>query len=104
MIAERLPESRRVEKVEIAGPGFLNFFASDHHFRMVLRAVLEPANDYGRGEPGSRADVLLEYVRANPTGPLHVGHGRDAAYDASLAANMEADGHRVERECYVTDR
>src|SRR5690625_6812754 len=46
MIAERLPESRRVEKVEIAGPGFLNFFASDHHFRMVLRAVLEQANDY----------------------------------------------------------
>ncbi|HLR86352.1 MAG TPA: arginine--tRNA ligase [Wenzhouxiangella sp.] len=103
MIAERLPESRRVEKVEIAGPGFLNFFASDHHFRMVLRAVLEQANDYGRGEPGSRADVLLEYVSANPTGPLHVGHGRGAAYGASLAAIMEAAGHRVEREYYVND-
>src|SRR5690625_6284189 len=89
MIAERLPESRRVEKVEIAGPGFLNFFASDHHFRMVLRAVREQADDYGRGEPGSREDVLLEFVSANPTGPLHVGHGRGAAYGASLAAVME---------------
>src|SRR5690625_5258617 len=70
---------------------------------MVLRAVLEQANDYGRGEPGSRADVLLEYVSANPPGPLHVGHGRGAAYGASLAAIMEAAGHRVEREYYVND-
>lgn len=103
MIAERLPESRRVEKVEIAGPGFLNFFASDHHFRMVLRSVLEQAGDYGMAQPGSRKDVLLEFVSANPTGPLHVGHGRGAAYGASLAAIMEAAGHRVEREYYVND-
>ncbi len=103
LIRGRLPESRRVEKVDIAGPGFLNFFASAHYLRVVVRDILRAGSDYGRVPPGTREDVLLEYVSANPTGPLHVGHGRGAAYGASLAAVLTAAGHRVHREYYVND-
>jgi arginyl-tRNA synthetase len=103
MIAERLPASKRVDKVEIAGPGFLNFFASDHHLRSVVREILEAGSAYGHRNPGERGDILAEYVSANPTGPLHVGHGRGAAYGASLSAILTAAGHRVVREYYVND-
>ena len=102
-IRDRLPQSKRVERVEIAGPGFLNFFASPHYLRVVVREILAAREDYGRLPPGTREDVLLEYVSANPTGPLHVGHGRGAAYGASLAAVLGAAGHRVHREYYVND-
>src|SRR6056297_3555931 len=102
-IRDRLPESKRVEKVEIAGPGFLNFFASAHHLRMVLRDILNRGDEYGMAPTGSRAAVLLEYVSANPTGPLHVGHGRGAAHGASLSAILSAAGHTVHREYYVND-
>ncbi len=102
-IQARLPESRRVDKTEIAGPGFLNFFASAHYLRVVVRDILRAGADYGRVPAGTREDVLLEYVSANPTGPLHVGHGRGAAYGASLAAVLTAAGHRVHREYYVND-
>ncbi len=102
-IAERLPTSKRVERVEIAGPGFLNFFASPHYLRVVIRDVLDQGDTYGHARPGSLDPVLIEFVSANPTGPLHVGHGRGAAYGGSLAAIMAAAGHRVEREYYVND-
>ncbi len=102
-IVERLPASKRVERVEIAGPGFLNFFASTHYFRVVLRSVLADGDAYGCEPPGTRGEVLAEFVSANPTGPLHVGHGRGAAYGASLSAILEAAGHRVHREYYVND-
>lgn len=102
-IRDRLPASKRVEKVEIAGPGFLNFFASAHFLKVVMRDVLALGEGYGMAPAGSREDVLVEFVSANPTGPLHVGHGRGAAYGASLAAILEAAGHRVHREYYVND-
>ena len=102
-IQKRLPSSKRVEKVEIAGPGFLNFHASPHYLRVVVREILAQGDDYGRGPAGSLGDVLIEFVSANPTGPLHVGHGRGAAYGASLSAVMEAAGYRVDREYYVND-
>ncbi len=102
-ISERLPSSKRVEKVEIAGPGFLNFHASPHYLRVVVREVLSEGENYGRAPAGSGEDILAEYVSANPTGPLHVGHGRGAAYGASLAAILAAAGHRVQREYYVND-
>jgi len=102
-IVARLPESKRIDKVEIAGPGFLNFFASAHHLRMVIRDVLKLGDEYGRAPAGSQDEVLLEYVSANPTGPLHVGHGRGAAHGASLSAILAAAGHRVHREYYVND-
>lgn len=102
-IRRRLPGSKRVERVEIAGPGFLNFFASAHYLKVVLRDALALGDDYGLAPAGSREDVLVEFVSANPTGPLHVGHGRGAAYGASLAAILAAAGHRVHREYYVND-
>ena len=102
-IRSRLPDSKRVEKVEIAGPGFLNFFASAHYLKVVVRDILRQGEDYGRAPAGSREDVLLEYVSANPTGPLHVGHGRGAAHGASLSAILAAAGHNVQREYYVND-
>lgn len=103
LVRDRLPESKRVEKVEIAGPGFLNFFLSR---RCLLNAVREAVNrgrDYGREPENSGPGVTLEFVSANPTGPLHVGHGRGAAYGASLAAILRAAGWRVQREYYVND-
>ncbi|AKS43321.1 arginine--tRNA ligase [Wenzhouxiangella marina] len=103
LIQAKLPTSKRVARVEIAGPGFLNFFASGHYLKVVLREVLAQGDGYGLQEPGSRPDVLAEYVSANPTGPLHVGHGRGAAYGASLSAILRAAGHRVHREYYVND-
>ena len=72
MIVAKLPASKRVRQVDIAGPGFLNFFASDHHLRSVVREVLSAGNRYGHLQPGEKEDVLAEYVSANPTGPLHV--------------------------------
>jgi arginyl-tRNA synthetase len=103
LIQARLPKSKRVEKVEIAGPGFLNFFVSQHYLKVVLREILAQGESFGRQGPGSEEDILAEYVSANPTGPLHVGHGRGAAYGASLSAILSAAGHRVHREYYVND-
>lgn len=102
-LLERLPGSKRVDRVEVAGPGFLNFFASNHYLKVVLRDVLAEGERYGFAPEGSREDVLVEFVSANPTGPLHVGHGRGAAYGASLAAILRAAGHRVHSEYYVND-
>ncbi|OAB62938.1 arginine--tRNA ligase [Leptolyngbya valderiana BDU 20041] len=103
LIQAKLPRSKRVEKVEIAGPGFLNFFASQHYLKVILREILAQGDAYGTQAPGSGEDILAEYVSANPTGPLHVGHGRGAAYGASLSAILRAAGHRVHREYYVND-
>jgi len=103
LIRDRMPTSKRVARVEIAGPGFLNFFASDHHLHSVVRDVLDAGVRYGRATESTQAPVLLEYVSANPTGPLHVGHGRGAAFGASLANLLRAAGHPVAREYYVND-
>ncbi len=103
LIAGRLPDSEQVARIEIAGPGFINFFASRQQLRNVLKNVQAAGQRYGMAEAGSREDVLIEFVSANPTGPLHVGHGRGAAYGASLAAILRAAGHRVHTEYYVND-
>ncbi|MDT8438143.1 MAG: arginine--tRNA ligase [Wenzhouxiangellaceae bacterium] len=103
MIRDRLPASKRVAQVEIAGPGFLNFHASDHHLRSIVREALAAGNRYGHRQTGEREEILAEYVSANPTGPLHVGHGRGAAFGASLSAILAAAGHTVTREYYVND-
>jgi arginyl-tRNA synthetase len=103
MVVQRLPASKRIDRVEIAGPGFLNFFASSHYLRVVVRDVLAQRQDYGRAPVDSRDAVLIEFVSANPTGPLHVGHGRGAAYGASLSNILRAAGHRVHCEYYVND-
>lgn len=88
---------------EIAGAGFLNFRLKSAARLQVVHRVLADGQDYGRGRPARPESVQVEFVSANPTGPLHVGHGRGAAYGASLASLLEFAGHRVAREFYVND-
>jgi arginyl-tRNA synthetase len=102
-LAAALPVSELVEKVEIAGAGFINVFITTAAKQSVVTAVLREADDYGRVTLGADRKVQVEFVSANPTGPLHVGHGRGAAYGASLANVLEAAGYKVSREYYVND-
>ncbi len=102
-VVAALPESHLIEKVEVAGPGFINFTLSAGAYEQELRTILAEGHEYGRSETGSRQSILLEYVSANPTGPLHIGHGRHAAYGASLANLLRATGHQVHEEYYVND-
>ncbi|NRP09009.1 MULTISPECIES: arginine--tRNA ligase [unclassified Marinobacterium] len=103
MILHALPASTVVDKAEIAGPGFINFFVNDAAIYSVVADVLEQTDQFGRSKPTSDDRVQVEFVSANPTGPLHVGHGRGAAYGATLADLLEAGGMNVEREYYVND-
>lgn len=106
-IAERLGADlpRHVERVEIAGPGFVNFHLAPTWLHEVLADVVEAGLDgYARSDAGSGVRVNVEFVSANPTGPLHAGHGRGAAYGDSLARVLERAGYEVEREYYLNDR
>ncbi len=98
-----LPAHPAVAKVEIAGAGFINFFLHEDSYRAEIGRILEQRDSYGRGSLGRGKSVLVEFVSANPTGPLHVGHGRGAAYGATVANLLEAVGYRVAREYYVND-
>jgi arginyl-tRNA synthetase len=106
-LAERiiaaLPPSQTVLRTEIAGAGFINFFLSPAAYTEELAAIHEHAERYGHSRLGRGERVLLEFVSANPTGPLHVGHGRQAAYGASLANILAASGFEVTREYYIND-
>ena len=102
-IVKHLPTSKHVLKVEIAGPGFINFFQTPGSLQTVIKHVLNQGHEFGRARAASREKITLEYVSANPTGPLHVGHGRGAAYGATLASLLEARGFEVQREYYVND-
>jgi arginyl-tRNA synthetase len=103
LITGALPASGKVAKVEIAGPGFINFFMSADAFTAVVGEVLEAGEAYGRSTVGNGKRVQVEFVSANPTGPLHVGHGRGAAYGATVADLLAAVGFQVHREYYVND-
>ena len=102
-LIERLPAMDALVKTEIAGPGFINFFIDPSAGRSVIGTVLESGEAYGRSEVGKGQRVQVEFVSANPTGPLHVGHGRGAAYGATVADLLEAIGCEVHREYYVND-
>ena len=102
-IREELAGSELVERVEVAGPGFINFFISPAAYRATLPAILEQGSRYGCSEFGAGKRVQVEFVSANPTGPLHVGHGRGAAYGDVVADLLEAVGYAVHREYYVND-
>jgi arginyl-tRNA synthetase len=102
-IIDRLPPSRQVAETEIAGPGFINFFLTHLALTSVVKDVLKQGEDFGREPVDPDRQVTVEYVSANPTGPLHVGHGRGAAYGASLSSILSAAGFRVQREYYVND-
>ncbi|MDD4880493.1 MAG: arginine--tRNA ligase [Gallionellaceae bacterium] len=102
-IIAALPASERVEKVEIAGPGFINVFLKPVAKQCLVGHVLAAGADYGRSNTGRGEKVQIEFVSANPTGPMHVGHGRGAAFGASLANCMAFAGFQVYREYYVND-
>jgi arginyl-tRNA synthetase len=103
LIVAALPADPGLAGAEVAGPGFINFRLSPLAFHAELGRMLDQAADYGRAARGSGERVLVEFVSANPTGPLHVGHGRQAAFGATLANLLEAAGHSVAREYYVND-
>ncbi len=108
VVAERLVAALElpagvVRKVEVAGPGFINFFLAEIQLAAVLETVLAAGERYGRIDAGRDTRVNVEFVSANPTGPLHVGHGRGAALGDAIAALLEWTGHAVAREFYVND-
>jgi arginyl-tRNA synthetase len=106
-LAERiialLPKDPRVSRVEVAGPGFINFHLAPAAYHEELALLLSSGDRYGESRAGGGERVLVEFVSANPTGPLHVGHGRQAAYGATLANLLAAVGYSVAREYYVND-
>ena len=102
-IIEELTDSDQIDSVEIAGPGFINFHLSAAAFHGELLNILAQGACYGRQEARVKPRILLEFVSANPTGPLHVGHGRHAAFGATLGNLLEAVGYPVAREYYVND-
>jgi arginyl-tRNA synthetase len=102
-IVEALGENEQVLKVDIAGPGFINFHMSPVAFHSELKTILELGATYGHRARKEGPKLLLEFISANPTGPLHVGHGRLAAYGASVGNLLEAAGFPVHREYYVND-
>jgi arginyl-tRNA synthetase len=98
----RLPPSL-VSRVEIAGPGFINFWLAENQLAAAVAAILERGRAYGRSAEGAGLKVNIEFVSANPTGPLHVGHGRGAALGDAIASLYEWTGHVVTREFYIND-
>ena len=103
MIQDHLPAADFLDKTEVAGPGFINFFLSDIALTDVVAEILEKGNDYGAGDIDHPDRILLEFVSANPTGPLHVGHGRGVAFGDALARLLRVAGHHVDTEYYVND-
>ena len=102
-IVQALPASDLVEKTEIAGPGFINFFLRPSAYYKVINEIHRHGGNYGRSRVGEGQSIQVEFVSANPTGPLHVGHGRGAAYGAAVADLLAAVGFKVHREYYVND-
>lgn len=102
-IIDKLAESELVDKVDIAGPGFINFHVSALALHREITTILTPDTQYGHQPVRPGPKILLEFVSANPTGPLHVGHGRHGAYGATLGNLLVAAGFNVEREYYVND-
>tara|TARA_B110000879_G_scaffold178325_1_gene233493 strand:- start:961 stop:2619 length:1659 start_codon:yes stop_codon:yes gene_type:complete len=102
-IVEKIPSTRSFSKIEIAGAGFLNFYFSSNTHNKIINDALENNKNYGRSNQGSRKKIQIEFVSANPTGPLHVGHGRGAAIGDCLARLFEFSGWDVTREFYYND-
>lgn len=92
-----------IDRYEIAGPGFINFFLSDSYYADILADVYEKGEDYGKSNYGKGKRVLVEFVSANPTGPMHIGNARGGALGDCLASVLEAAGYYTEREFYIND-
>lgn len=102
-IVQQIGELDWLDKIDIAGPGFLNFYLRAGFNLSIVQTILQQADQFGCSDIGQRKKIQIEFVSANPTGPLHVGHGRGAAYGATLANLLTATGHDVECEYYVND-
>ena len=102
-IADASEKDGSIDKIEIAGPGFINFFLAQESTLSIINDILEQGEDFGRSDAAKQQKVQIEFVSANPTGPLHVGHGRGAAYGATLASLRRAVVLAVDCEYYVQD-
>ncbi len=102
-IIELIPASNILSNISIAGPGFINFFLTATSAGSIIAEILNAGDRFGATDQGKNIKVHMEYVSANPTGPLHVGHGRGAAFGATVADILEFTGHQVHREYYVND-
>ncbi len=102
-ITENLPKSDLIKRTEIAGPGFINFFLNQNSYQSVVLDILEKGDTYGNSKIGDNQSTLIEFVSANPTGPLHIGHGRGAAYGAAIANLLKKTGFNIHCEYYVND-
>ena len=96
-------ENTYVKSCEIAGPGFINFFLEDTYYADIVKDVIEKKDNYGKSNFGNGKKVLVEFVSANPTGPMHIGNARGGALGDCLAAVLEAAGYYTEREFYIND-
>ena len=103
IIVDHLPENNMIASVEIAGPGFINFFYSSEWYATVVATVLEQKEKYGETDLGAGKSVLVEFVSANPTGPMHIGNARGGAIGDCLASVLEKAGYEVAREFYIND-
>ena len=103
LLVEEIGTPAQIEKIDIAGPGFINFFVSADASNAVISRILSEGENYGRSNVGAGSKVQVEFVSANPTGPLHVGHGRGAAFGATLSSLLRYVGYDVESEYYVND-
>ena len=102
-IQANLPQAAYLERSEVAGPGFINFYLSQDALTELVSEILERADGYGNLKPASADRILVEFVSANPNGPLHVGHGRGAAFGDALTRLLRVAGHHVDTEYYVND-
>ena len=102
-IIKHIPASSLIEKIEIAGAGYINFFLSSEARVKLINTILKEKEDFGKSSFGGKQKIQVEFVSANPTGPLHVGHGRGAAIGDSIARLLEATGWDVTKEFYYND-
>ncbi len=102
-LVDAIGDNSIIEKIEIAGAGFINFFIRPQARALVIAEILKQGINFGHSTLGANQKVLVEFVSANPTGPLHVGHGRGAAFGASLSNLLKAAGYQVDTEYYVND-
>jgi arginyl-tRNA synthetase len=103
LLAEYTRENEYIDKVEIAGAGFLNFYLKDDHFQSLIDEINRSGSNYGQLDPEKKEKVMVEFVSANPTGPIHLGNGRGAPFGDTLASILEKAGQEVWREYYVND-
>ena len=103
LIVDKISAQDSIKKIEVAGPGFINFYLASDASQSVVNQILQQSDAFGRSDHGKGEKIQIEFVSANPTGPLHVGHGRGAAYGATLANVLRYVGYDVQCEYYVND-